>query len=83
MTAIETAASIKAQGRRAAEEEKKTLAMYSGFGGIKEVLNIGTDVPMPDKLAEQMNRLRQALYTLAGGMKRNTSEWRTASRHPC
>ena len=46
VAAIETAAAIKAQGRTATEDEKKTLTLYSGFGGIKEVLNIGTDIPM-------------------------------------
>ena len=67
VAAIETAAAIKAQGRTAAEDEKKTLALYSGFGGIKEVLNIGTDIPMPGEMVELMNRLQEALRALASG----------------
>lgn len=35
-------------------KEKETLSRYSGFGGIKEVLNIGTDNPLPDNMAEPM-----------------------------
>lgn len=65
VTAIETAAAIKAQGRKATEDEKRILALYSGFGGIKEVLNIGTEVPIPGDMAEQMNRLLEALKILA------------------
>ena len=41
--AIETAMKIQVQGRQATAEEKEILSRYSGFGGIKEVLNIGTD----------------------------------------
>ena len=48
VNAIETALAVHVQGRQATDSEKKTLALYSGFGGIKEVLNIGTDKPMPD-----------------------------------
>lgn len=65
VTAIETAVAIKAQGRKATEDEKRILALYSGFGGIKEVLNIGTEVPIPGDMAEQMNRLLEALKILA------------------
>ena len=38
--AIETAMKIQVQGRQATAEEKEILSRYSGFGGIKEVLNI-------------------------------------------
>lgn len=44
--AIETAMKIQVQGRQATAEEKEILSRYSGFGGIKEVLNIGTDKPI-------------------------------------
>ena len=37
--AIETAMKIQVQGRQATAEEKEILSRYSGFGGIKEVLN--------------------------------------------
>ena len=67
VAAIETAAAIKAQGRTATEDEKKTLTLYSGFGGIKEVLNIGTDIPMSGGMEGLMNRLQEALRTLASG----------------
>ena len=43
--AIETAMKIQVQGRQATAEEKEILSRYSGFGGIKEVLNIGIDCP--------------------------------------
>ena len=64
---IETALAVHSQGRQATDSEKKTLALYSGFGGIKEVLNIGTDKPMPDSMAEPMKRLQELLQTFADG----------------
>ena len=72
--AIETAVKIQAPKRQATESEKKALSRYSGFGAIKEVLNIGTDKPVTDNLAEPMNRLETALRTLAGN---NETEYRT------
>ncbi|GAB0482919.1 DNA methylase [Alistipes sp. cv1] len=65
--AIETAMKIHGQGRTATSEEKEVLARYSGFGGIKEVLNIGTDKPVPEELAEPLARLQAALSALSGG----------------
>lgn len=44
--AIETAVAIHSQGRTATQEEKQVLAQYSGFGGIKDVLDLGTDKPV-------------------------------------
>ena len=67
VNAIETALAVHGQGRQATDSEKKTLALYSGFGGIKEVLNIGTDKPMPDNMAEPMKRLQELLLNLADG----------------
>ena len=58
MAAIETAVTVHKQHRKATQEEKQVLAQYSGFGGIKEVLTIGTQVPIPGELAELMNRLQ-------------------------
>ncbi|WP_298108338.1 N-6 DNA methylase [uncultured Bacteroides sp.] len=66
VAAIETAVAIHGQHRKATQEELQVLAQYSGFGGIKEVLAIGTQVPIPEELAEQMNRLQEALKTYAG-----------------
>ena len=65
VNAIETALAVYSQGRQATDSEKKTLALYSGFGGIKEVLNIGTDKPMPDGMAEPMKRLQEILLGFA------------------
>ena len=64
--AIETAVQIHMQGRTATTDEKEILSLYSGFGGIKEMLNIGTDNPVADNMAEPLNRLETALRTLAG-----------------
>ena len=64
--AIETAVNIYVQGRTATTDEKEILSRYSGFGGIKEVLNIGTDNPVTDNMAEPLNRLEKALRTWTG-----------------
>lgn len=61
VAAIETAVTVYGEHRKATQEEKQVLAQYSGFGGVKEVLAIGTQVPIPEELAEQMNRLQEAL----------------------
>ncbi|WP_443897951.1 N-6 DNA methylase [Paraprevotella clara] len=63
--AVETAVKIHGQGRTATADEKEILARYSGFGGIKDVLNIGTAKPIPDELTAPMNRLQEALENLA------------------
>ena len=65
VNAIETALAVHGQGRQATDSEKKTLALYSGFGATKEVLNIGTDKPMPDGMAEPMKRLQEILLAFA------------------
>ena len=65
VNAIETALAVHGHGRQATDSEKKTLALYSGFGGIKEVLNLGTDKPMPDGMAEPMKRLQEILLSFA------------------
>lgn len=64
--AIETAVNIHVQGRTATADEKEILSRYSGFGGIKDVHNIGTDRPAADNMAEPLNRLEKALRILAG-----------------
>ena len=64
--AIETAVNSHVQGRTATADEKEILSRYSGFGGIKEVQDIGTDRPVADNMAEPLNRLEKALRTLAG-----------------
>ena len=69
VAAIETAVTVYGEHRKATQEEKQVLAQYSGFGGVKEVLAIGTQVPIPEELAEQMNRLQEALNTFVQGSK--------------
>lgn len=61
--AIKTALQIHIQGRQATPEEKKTLSLYSGFGGIKEVLNIGTDKPVSGDMAEPIRQLQELIET--------------------
>ena len=65
--AIETAVKIQAQGRTATESEKEKLSLYSGFGGIKEILNIGTDKPVPQEMNEPIARLLNTLSDFADG----------------
>jgi len=65
--AIETALCVQRQGRQATDREKETLSRYTGFGGVKEVLNIGTEKPTPCELAVPMARLQEALLELADG----------------
>lgn len=72
--AIETAVKIHRQGRTATADEKKVLSLYSGFGGIKEVQNIGTDKPVADNMAEPLGRLEKALRELSDG---DETEYRT------
>ena len=56
VAAIETAVTVHKQRRKATQEEKQVLAQYSGLGGVKEVLTIGTHIPKPEELAAQTNR---------------------------
>lgn len=67
VTAIETALAIREQGRTATDTEKEALSRYSGFGGIKDVLNIGTDKPFADDVAEPLNHLQDVLRKHAKG----------------
>ncbi len=59
--AIELAMKIRLQGRRATDSEKEVLSRYSGFGGIKEVLNIGTNNPIDGRMAEPIERLQRLI----------------------
>ncbi len=61
--AIETAMQIHLQGRQATPKEKEILSLYSGFGGIKEVLNIGTEKPVGGDMAEPIQRLQELINT--------------------
>ncbi len=59
--AIETALTVLSQKRKATGTEKETLSLYSGFGGIKEILNIGTEKPIPQNMEETAKRLLTAI----------------------
>lgn len=65
--AIETAAKLFPLSRTATEAEKQILSKYTGFGGIKEVLNIGTSQPVPDNMKESFVRLQDILHTRSIG----------------
>jgi len=65
VAAIETAVTVHKQRRKATQEEKQVLAQYSGFGGVKEVLTIGTQIPMPEELAEQTNYFLPDMRSIA------------------
>lgn len=56
--AIETAMKIRVQDRQATAQEKEVLSLYSGFGGIKEVLNIGTEKPVGGGMENRYNGCR-------------------------
>ncbi len=64
--AIETAMRLTAQDLKPTEADKETLSRYSGFGGIKEVLNIGTDKPVSDELSEQLQNLQRIIAEYPG-----------------
>lgn len=69
--AIETALTVLSQKRKATDKEKETLSLYSGFGGIKEVLNIGTEKPIPQNIEEPANCLLTALCNFSA----DNPEW--------
>ena len=45
--AISTALAIHEERRNATTAERETLSKFTGCGGIKEVLSIGTGTPIP------------------------------------
>ena len=65
--AIETAAKLFPLSRTASEAEKQILSKFTGFGGIKDVLNIGTSQPVPDNMKESFIRLQDVLHTCSIG----------------
>ena len=64
--AIEIAMRLKTQELKPTEADKETLSQYSGFGGIKEVLNIGTDKPMQDEMSGQLQNLQRIIEEYPG-----------------
>ena len=65
--AIETAFQVHSEKRPATAAEREALSLYSGFGGIKEVLDLGTDKPMPDTMRQALDRLSSVLQTISQG----------------
>lgn len=65
--AIETAYQVRNEKRTATAAERETLSLYSGFGGIKEVLDLGTNAPMTEKMKQALDRLVCVLQTIAQG----------------
>ena len=59
--AIATAMKIRIDDRQATDEEKEVLSRYSGFGGIKDVLSIGTEHTVSDNVAEPIRKLQDLI----------------------
>lgn len=59
--AIATAMKVHIDDRQATDEEKEVLSRYSGFGGIKDVLNIGTEHTVSDDVAEPIRKLQDLI----------------------
>jgi hypothetical protein len=51
--AIATAMKVRIDDRQATDEEKEVLSRYSGFGGIKDVLNIGTGIEKGESVVQR------------------------------
>ena len=65
--AISTALAIHEKRRNATTAERETLSKFTGCGGIKEVLSIGTGTPIPDTMQEAVKRLLSVLSKAAKG----------------
>ena len=65
--AISTALAIHGERRNATTAVRETLSKFTGCGGIKEVLSIGTDTPIPDTMLEAVKRLLSILSKAAKG----------------
>ena len=61
MEAIATEMKVRIDDRQATDEEKEVLSRYSGFGGIKDVLNIGTEHTVSDDVAEPIRKLQDLI----------------------
>ena len=59
--AIATAMKVRIDDRQATDEEKEVLSRYSGFGGIKDVLSIGTEHTVSNDVAEHIHRLQDLI----------------------
>lgn len=72
--AIETAYTVLTEKREATATEREILSRYSGFGGIKEVLDLGTSRPVNEKMQTALDRLSSVLMTIAQDSERNYKE---------
>ena len=63
VNAIETAMAVRLEKRKATPTEKETLSLYSGFGGIKEILEIGSERTVSGDMGEQIKRLENLVST--------------------
>ncbi len=79
--AIETAVAIHSQGRTATQEEKQVLAQYSGFGGIKDVLDLGTDKPLDKEVAGLFDKSAGCVKDLQGVTRQLAVHLLKASSH--
>ena len=59
--AIATAMKVRIDDRQATDEEKEVLSRYSGIGGLKDVLNIGTEHTVSDDVAEPIRKLQDLI----------------------
>lgn len=81
--AIETAMSLHKNGLRPTDAQKAVLYEYSGFGGIKDILNIGTDKPIPEEIAELLLKLQEIIANYPGfsdATKRNNAVYDNLKR---
>lgn len=65
--AIETAIRLKATGNQATDSDIERLSRYTGFGGIKEVLNIGTDKTVSAEMQDAIEHLQSVVSLHANG----------------
>ena len=66
-TAIKTAFQVRSEKRAATVTEREALSLYSGFGGIKDVLDLDTDNPMSDTMRQALDRLSSVLRNISQG----------------
>ena len=66
ITAIETAMSLQQRNERPTDNEKSVLASYTGFGGIKDVLGLGTTQPQSEDVSELTAKLTSIIGDYSG-----------------
>ena len=59
--AIATAIKVRIDDRQDTDEEKEVLTRYSGFGGLKDELNIGKEHTVSDDAAEPIRKLQDLI----------------------